>query len=213
MAVLTSRPHREPTSLGERRPRRDRGRAALTAEPSERELVERAQRGEQNAIERLYLRNVDRVWGCVYTTVRNHHCAEEITQEVFVRMLERLHTYEWRDLPFSAWLLRIAHNAAIDRMRRRGYGVVDGPPRERDAAPSAEHLALQRIARETLDEALDQLPLSQKQTLVLRFFCDLSLRETAAVQGKTVGAVKLLQQRGIAGLAAGERMTLRANAG
>lgn len=167
---------------------------------SERQLVARARTGDADALERLYVLHVDRVWGYVFTTVRNHHDAEELTHDVFVRMLEHIDRHQWRDLPFSAWLLRIAHNAAVDRLRRRGYAVADATAWEPEA-PSAEEEAMRAVMRTSLGALLDELTLAQRQTLVLRFYCGLSLRETAAIQGRSLAAVKLLQQRALAALA------------
>lgn len=178
-------------------------------------LIARAQAGDRAALTQVYEDHVDRVWGYVFMTVRNRDEADELTHDVFVRMLERIGDYEYRSVPFAAWLLRIARNLALDRVRRKGYAVVDAP--EHEDAPvvvsSSETEALRLMTGETLTRALDRLPEAQRQTLLLRFVSDLSLRDTAVVMGRTVGAIKLLQQRALAKLAADGHLLRELTAG
>ena len=82
--------------------------------------VVRAKQGDPAAIRMLYLRYADNVYGYARSIVRNEHDAEDIVQQVFTRMLTAIRTYEQRSVPFTAWLLRITHNMAIDHIRRRG---------------------------------------------------------------------------------------------
>lgn len=194
-----SHPALEPETGWDRRPDPTR---------TERELIELAKSGDRAAFEALYAQNVDRVWGYLAVTLRNHHDAEELTHEVFVRMLENVGRYEWRNLPFSAWLLRIARNLAVDLIRRRRYELVPDPAaQERDGAAGPDELVAGVSLRATLDRELDRLPAAQKQAVILRFYCGFSHAETATILERSVGAVKLLQQRATTTLAG--RATLR----
>jgi len=75
-----------------------------------RRLVEQAQRGDRHALEELYLLHFDRIYSYLHMSVGNRHDAEDLTTQVFVKMLESIGKFRWRSAPFSAWLFRIAHN-------------------------------------------------------------------------------------------------------
>src|SRR5438093_26795 len=98
--------------------------AAGTAAPSRgvssqdlKLLVEQAQQGNRDALEELYLLHFDRVYSYLHMSVGNRHDAEDLTTQVFVKMLESIGKFRWRSAPFSAWLFRIAHNLAMDHFR------------------------------------------------------------------------------------------------
>jgi RNA polymerase sigma-70 factor (ECF subfamily) len=79
--------------------------------------VRRAQQGDTNALHFLYVRYADDVYGFVNSLVRDHHDAEDITQSLFAKLMRIIGKYEQREVPFSAWILRVARNAALDHMR------------------------------------------------------------------------------------------------
>src|SRR3954467_15192997 len=81
--------------------------------------IARGKEGDQEAIRYLFARYADNVYGYVCSIVRDEHEAEDITQEIFAKLMTALQRYEPRSVPFSAWILRIARNAAIDHMRAR----------------------------------------------------------------------------------------------
>ena len=85
-----------------------------------------------DALRFLYLRYADNVYGYVCSIVRDEHEAEDVTQQIFAKLLTTLDRYEPRQVPFSAWILRVAHNAAIDHVRaRRPVPLRGGPPAAR----------------------------------------------------------------------------------
>jgi RNA polymerase sigma-70 factor (ECF subfamily) len=91
--------------------------------PETRKLIEnvvkRVKAGDTAAFRLLYIRYADSVYGYVKSILRDEHEAEDVTQQVFTKLYTIIHKYEPRDVSFSAWILRVAHNAAIDDMRRR----------------------------------------------------------------------------------------------
>ena len=94
----------------------------LDADRSPQELsrvILRAKQGDSDAIRYLYLRFADNVYGYARSIVRDDHEAEDVTQQVFTRLMGSIERYEQRSVPFSSWLLRITHNMAIDHIRRR----------------------------------------------------------------------------------------------
>jgi RNA polymerase sigma-70 factor (ECF subfamily) len=82
-----------------------------------RRLVQRAQRGDRVALEELYLLHFDRIYSYLHMSVGSRHDAEDLTTQTFVKMLEAIGRFQWRSVPFSAWLFRIAHNLAMDHFR------------------------------------------------------------------------------------------------
>src|SRR5918998_5509827 len=107
-----------------------------------RRLVADAQRGDRRALEQLYLIHFDRIYSYLQMSVGNRHDAEDLTNQTFIKMLESIHKFVWRQAPFSAWLFRIAHNLAMDYFRagRRVQPEEDPEDPERVEA-SAEDAA------------------------------------------------------------------------
>jgi RNA polymerase sigma-70 factor, ECF subfamily len=153
--------------------------------------VVRAKEGDDDALRYLYLRYADNVYGYVCSIVRDEYEAEDITQHIFAKLMTSLERYEPRVVPFSAWILRVAHNAAIDHMRaRRPVPCEDvGRSDVADDVSGRERFAELRIA-------LDTLPPEQRDVIVLRFLIGLTPREVAERMGRSENAVHGLQHRG-----------------
>ena len=175
---------------------RFRRRRTLDQSPRNERLVPaavaRARDGDADALRFLYLRYADNVYGYVCSIVRDEHEAEDITQHIFAKLLTSLERYEPRVVPFSAWILRVAHNAAIDHVRMRRpvpLEEVRSHDTHDDDAGARERFADLRLA-------LDALPPEQRDVLVLRFFVGLSPGEVAERLGRSEDAVHGLQHRG-----------------
>ena len=180
-------------------PPRMRGGDSTTAV---RRLVERAQGGDRAALEELYLLHFDRIYSYLHMSVRNRHDAEDLTNQTFVRMLESIERFEWRKVPISAWLFRIAHNLAMDHFRasKRWQPEEEVPEPPDSAERSAEDEALQAIGRRSMLEMIEDLSPDQQQVLTLKFVFNFGNAEVATILGKTEGAVKSLQHRALATL-------------
>jgi RNA polymerase sigma-70 factor (ECF subfamily) len=167
-----------------------------------RQLVDLAQGGDKSALEELYLIHFDRIYGYLAVTVGNRHDAEDLTTKTFLKMIESIERFRWGSAPFSAWLFRIAHNAAIDHFRanRRWQPEEEVPEPPADASTSAEAGALAAIAEQSMLALIDDLSLDQKQVLTLKFVYRFSNAEAALVLGKSEGAIKSLQHRALASL-------------
>jgi RNA polymerase sigma-70 factor (ECF subfamily) len=167
-----------------------------------RGLVERAQQGDRSALEELYLIHFDRIYSYLHLSVGSRHDAEDLTTQTFLKMLEAIGRFKWRAVPFSAWLFRIAHNLAMDHFRatRRWQPEDEISDAVRGEDPSAEEEALASIGETSLLELIQRLSPEQRQVLTLKFVFRFSNAETAAVLGKTEGAVKSLQHRALASL-------------
>jgi RNA polymerase sigma-70 factor (ECF subfamily) len=117
-------------------------------------------------------------------------------------MIESIDRFEWRKVPLSAWLFRIAHNLAMDhfRTRRRWQPEEESPEPPGSKARSAEDEALHTIGRESMFELIESLSEDQKQVLTLKFVFDFSNAEVGTILGKSEGAVKSLQHRALGAL-------------
>jgi RNA polymerase sigma-70 factor (ECF subfamily) len=167
-----------------------------------RRLVERAQKGDRKALEQLYLMYFDRIYSYLQMSVGNRHDAEDLTNQTFVKMLESIGRFQWRKVPISAWLFRIAHNLAMDHFRanRRWQPTEEPPEPHGSEARSAEEEALQSIGRQSMLEMIDGLSTDQQQVLTLKFVFNFPNADVATILGKTEGAIKSLQHRALASL-------------
>ena len=147
----------------------------------------------------LYEENFDRVYAYVARRVRDRADAEDVTAEVFQDALANLARFEWRGVPFAAWLYRIAGNAIADRWQRaakeQGSAIADDPPDDSAAANPEE---VERRAR--LFASVAELPADQRRVIEMRFAEEKSIAEIAQALGRSAGAVKQLQLRGILAL-------------
>ena len=173
-----------------------------TAAVDLRRLVDRAQQGDREALEELYLMHFDRIYSYLQMSVGNRHDAEDLTNQTFVKMLESIDRFEWRKVPISAWLFRIAHNLAMDlfRSRKRWQPEEEPPEPQGSEERSAEDEALHSIGRQSMLEMIEDLSIDQQQVLTLKFVFNFSNADAATILGKTEGAIKSLQHRALASL-------------
>ena len=168
-----------------------RARGGDDAAQRTRRTIARAQRGDPDALRDLYVIYADTVYRYVAMIVRDHHEAEDVTQQVFAKLIGCLSCYEDRGAPFLSWLLRLARNVAIDHLRaRRAIPVADLP----EHASNADGSDLDRLR--TLRNALGLLPEDQREIIVLRHVAGLAPGEIAARLRRTEAAVHGLHHRG-----------------
>ena len=164
---------------------------AVEYETDERQLIEAAQRDPLRFAE-LYENNFERVYAYVAYRVRDRNEAEDVTAEVFHQALAGIQRFEWRGVPFSAWLLGIAARLLADRWERLG---------KRQEVP-ADELELAGIdaaieQRAMLFQLVDALPADQRHVIIRRFVEQRSAREIAQEMGRSEGAIKQLQFRAL----------------
>jgi RNA polymerase sigma-70 factor, ECF subfamily len=166
-------------------------------EADERLLVEAAQQNPARFAE-LYENNFERVYAYVVRRVGDRAETEDLTSEVFHHALANLKRYEWRGIPFAAWLYRIAANLISDRWQQKGReDVKDGPEQIESAAAKNTGLEEEVERKATLFRLVKTLPPEQRRVVVLRFVEEKSIKEVAQEIRKTEGAVKQLQFRAL----------------
>jgi RNA polymerase sigma-70 factor (ECF subfamily) len=155
------------------------------------DAVARAREGDHEALRYLYVRYADNVYGYVASIVRDEHEAEDITQQVFLKLMSVLDKYEQRSVPFSSWLLRLAHNAAVDDLRRRRATPVEDVRGADEPADGRAHEGLSLFR-----QALATLPEDQRTVVVLRHVVGLTPGEIAHVLGRSENSIHGLHHRG-----------------
>ena len=161
----------------------------------ERLRIEEAQRDPARFGE-LYEQTVSSVYAYIARRVGHRHQADDLTAEVFREALASLGTFEWRGVPFVAWLLRIASRAVADHYKRSGR-ESGNPVKEPDESVPQE------IERHViLFQLVERLPDAQARVIRLSFVEQRSIREIAHTLGRSEGAVKQLQLRAIENLRA-----------
>jgi len=156
--------------------------------------VAAAKRGEGEGIHFLYISFAPSVQRYVRGIVGDEHEAEDITQQVFAKLMVVIDRYEERGLPFAAWILRVARNVALDHIRASRTIVSD----EVQESPAQDHgpTEAQHERRQTLQDALARLPEDQAKVVWLRHVVGLSPPEIASWLGRSESSIHGLHHRG-----------------
>jgi len=174
------------------------------------ELLRQAQNGDGEAFGILYGRYARQVHRYLYAHLNDRMDAEDLTEDVFLRVWQRLAEYRQQGVPFVAFLMRVAHNVLIDHYRSVGRAVVE-PLGEEQLLPDerldpGDQVAV-NLEHQELKVVLGQLREDYRDVLVSRFLSGLSPEETAQTMGKSAGAVRVIQHRALDAL----RKLLEAN--
>ncbi|MDI3340949.1 MAG: sigma-70 family RNA polymerase sigma factor [Sphaerobacter sp.] len=165
------------------------------------DLLRQAQRGDRHALDRLFRREWQPVYGLIYHSVQNRAEAQDLTQEVFLRALKGLDRYEQRGIPFRAFLTTVARNLLRDRWRRPGPTLVTiDAAGDLATAEGPEQQVLAASTAERLRAHLATLPPDYQTVLRLRLLEDRPVAEVAALMGRSPGAIRTLQHRALTAL-------------
>jgi RNA polymerase sigma-70 factor (ECF subfamily) len=156
--------------------------------------VEAAQ-GDPSRFAELYEQNFYRVYAFIARRVGDRHQAEDLTSDVFREALAGIGKFEWRGVPFAAWLMGIAARIVADYWKRSGRETGDPSPAAGAMDPQVERSAM-------LFQLVDRLPEAQFRVIHMRFVEQKSIREIAQELGRSEGAVKQLQLRALENLRA-----------
>lgn len=176
----------------------------MATEASIRNLVRKAKAGrEPEAFGQLYDEYVDQIFRYVYYKTGNFTEAQDLTGQTFLKAFENIDSYEMRDVAFSSWLYRIAHNLVVDHFRRESkresVSIDEQPPRPSETGNPVETV-MADMESERLYRAIRKLTHNQREVLVLKFIDNLSNSQVAEIMGISVGAVKSTQKRGLLSL-------------
>ena len=195
MSISTKSGEVRPDSAAKAGGRFQRSTAVSSDDGENEVLLHRAivatKAGDANALQFLYVRYADDVRGYVQSIVHEPHDAEDITQNVFAKLNKAILKYEQREVPFAAWILRVARNAALDHMRARRLVPCE---QVRTSDEGYEQVGFERL--QSLRQAFEQLPEEQREVLVLRHLAGLSPGEIAERLDKSEGSIHGLHHRG-----------------
>ncbi len=169
---------------------------------AERQIVDAARDGDEGALSELYAIYFPRIYRYILARTGDVSDAEDLTEEVFLRVVDAIGRFEWREAPFSAWIFRIAHNAVISHRRRNGARPRSTPLTEAlpiNIAGPEEQVEKELLLQEVI-KAAKMLPETQQRVIELRFLAGLTVAETAKALGKGEGNVKVIQHKAIARL-------------
>ena len=170
---------------------------------SEKEYLQLAKAYDVTALAAIYDHFEAKIYSYIYHRVGNQFVAQDLTSQVFLRVLESIQQDRAWETSFSGWLYRIAHNLVIDYYRRRGRTTqvsLDDMSILQSKSESPENAAERSLAADHLRMAINQLTEEQAQVITLRFLESLSITEVADNMGKTEGAIKALQYRAVSSL-------------
>lgn len=166
-------------------------------------LVKQAQKGDLNAIGALYDQHHQLIFRFIWSRVHDQAIAEDLTGELFTRMVIALPDYRANGVPFQAWLYRIARNLITDHHRKYGGRQVVDLTQTADLSTEEDdpmQLIAAKLTAEKVQRALERIDPAQREVVELRFLVGLSLQEAAETLDKTVASIKSLQHRGLKSL-------------
>ncbi|MCC6382597.1 MAG: sigma-70 family RNA polymerase sigma factor [Dehalococcoidia bacterium] len=165
-------------------------------------VVEAARSGAHDALSALYEHYFPKVYRYVAARLGNSEDAEDVTEEIFLRVIHSVGSFSWRGLPVGAWVCRIARNEVVSHVRRQKTRGGTAQLSDSIADSRQDHVALveTQLTMEEVRRAAEKLPEAQRQVIALRFGSGLSVSETAQALGKTENNVKVLQHKAIARL-------------
>ncbi len=169
----------------------------MAQQEDERSYVEMARTGDPEAVGWLYERYFDRIYRYIYLKIGDASDAEDLTEQVFLKMIEAVHSFHWQGATFASWLYRIAHNQVVDTIRQRARRP------QISLEPVAETLhtdkddpythAEQSNSKAHLLQAMENLTDLQAQVIMLKFGAGMTNAQAAEVLQRTEGAIKALQ--------------------
>ena len=166
------------------------------------ETIRRARELDPGALAEIYERYFEGIYRYLYTRLGHQADAEDLTEQVFLKMVDAIPGYKLKGVPFSSWLYRIAHNLLVDRYRRSGREPVELQDHVQDRRSYGDpEVSLQTNEdRAELFQAIRKLTPEQQQVIAMRFIDNLDVDEVASLMGRRPGAIHSMQHRALASL-------------
>ena len=167
------------------------------------ELIQLTQNGDAEAFGELYQRYAHIIFRFIYSHLSERFEAEDLTEEVFLRVWRSLSNFREQGVPFLAYLFKVARNVLVDYYRRAGrsgglMSIEEKPLTDTRSDPA--EAAIIHLEHQEVRHTLEQLREDYRMVLILRFLSGLSPEETGEVMGRTPGAVRILQHRALSAL-------------
>lgn len=175
----------------------------MATDSAVRNLVKKAKSRDPDAFGVLYDEYVDQIFRYIYYKVGNFAESQDLTGQTFLKAFENIDSYEVRDVAFSSWLYRIAHNLVVDYFRKeskRENVPIDQQPPTPSNRGNPVDVVMAEMDSERLYQAMQKLTHNQREVLVLKFIDNLSNNQVSEIMGISVGAVKSTQKRGLLSL-------------
>jgi RNA polymerase sigma-70 factor (ECF subfamily) len=169
----------------------------------EQALIRAAQKGDESALSEIYNAYVDNIYRYFLYRVDGTETAQDLTAEVFLRVVEGINDYQDREVPVLAWIYRIAHARLVDHYRQQRQNHEDLDDVELSTEDDLDGVLMKTYHQEQVRQALQSLTSDQQQVIILRFIEGYSLQKTAETLGKKIGAVKVMQHRALEALSRG----------
>ncbi|MFT6814784.1 MAG: RNA polymerase sigma factor (sigma-70 family) [Sphingobacteriales bacterium] len=166
-----------------------------TMKISDRELITKYLAGDNTAMEQLVVQHKSKIYTTIYLLVKNEALAEDIFQDTFMKVIKTLQKGKYNEEgKFLPWVLRIAHNLAIDHFRKvartpymeHGNDEYDVFDFIKNNEPNAEQIMMRDQSHANLKKLVDQLPREQKEVLVMRHYAELSFKEIADITNVSI---------------------------
>ncbi len=163
------------------------------------DLVARAKAADRQALGELYDALLTRVYRFVYFRVNRREDAEDLTEQVFVKVFEKINMFDERGIPFEAWVFRIARNMIIDfyRTHKTVTVTLDQAFDVPDMGASPEECAERAFEMDQVHAALQSLPDSYREIIVLKYIEEYDNEEISTILQKPVSHIRVLQSRAV----------------
>lgn len=169
-------------------------------QPFSEDWVLKAQKGNTEAAGRIYETYHQKIFRYLYYRTGDSHAAQDLTADVFIKMIKALPAYQPRANSFTGWLFQIARNTAIDHARKNGLHPSTQLSENHLAEDDPAHEVERLITSQELQTALMQISEEQRDVIILRFIEDLPLADTAQTLHRSVDSIKGLQRRALLNL-------------
>ena len=166
-------------------------------------LVERVQKGDKNAFGEIYDLLLDKIYRFIFFRVGNKEDAEDLTENVFVKIWKNISSYENKGLPFEAWAFRIARNTVIDfyRTKKQKITLTDNIKETvADEKETHEELLHNQMLKEVIFSKMKSLPDSYREIIILKFIEEKDNKEISEILEKPEDQVRVLQSRALKAL-------------
>ena len=179
--------------------------ASLVQQTNDISLAKRAARGDRQAFGELYETYMDRIYRYVFYQVKDKMAAEDLTEEIFLKVWRGIGSFSGNKHSFSTWLYRIAHNHTMDYFRAKRNWLVSIEQARMGsetlgATENPEQIVQNKLMQEELMELVSTLPEQQKEVIILKFIEGLNNHEIEQITGRSQGAIRITQMRALATL-------------